>query len=229
MCAPANKFVTTHATHTHRQRHTHTGICINILVLFRPDPTSRSDGRWQTGGRVWRDLALGSVRFSSVGFSLVRPGSVRFGSQGKRVWSYLKFLVVTFLSTISFRLNSLPACLPVFHFFSFLFCFSFFFQRFFYFLVFCFEMHVINSFQCAASPSRVGVKKYQNITSNKCWIRQAKGPPRPDPTSLDTAWTRLVPPAVVAPCYTSPASHRLVTPFPKSFIQLVTTSQRQLC
>lgn len=127
MCAPANKFVTTHATHTHthRQRHTHTGICINILVLFRPDPTSRSDGRWQTGGRVWRDLALGSVRFSSVGFSLVRPGSVRFGSQGKRVWSYLKFLVVTFLSTISFRLNSLPACLPVFFFQFSVFCFVF--------------------------------------------------------------------------------------------------------
>lgn len=163
-------------THTHWHRHIHTGMCINILVLFRGDPTSHSDGRWQTGGRVWRGLAL---RCGTVQFGRVLSGSVRFGSQGKRVWSYLKFLVVTFLSTISFRLNSLPDCV-------FFFIFLFFLWVFLFFFLFCFEMHVINSFQSAASPSRVGVKKYQNITSNKCWIRQAKGPPRPDPTSLDT-------------------------------------------
>lgn len=219
-CARQRTNLSRHMPHTHWHTHIQTGMCINILVLFRGDPTSHSDGRWQTGGRVWRGLAL---RCGTVQFGRVLSGSVRFGSQGKRVWSYLKFLVVTFLSTISFRLNSLPACV---FFFSF-FCFSFFFEYFF-FLVFCFEMHVINSFQCAASPSRVGVKKYQNITSNKCWIRQAKGPPRPDPTrphsTLDTGWTRLVPPAVPHACNTFRYCR-----VPKSFIQLVTTSQRQLC
>lgn len=181
MCAPANKFVTTHATHTHTGTHTYTQVCALIFWFYfgAIQLATVMDGDRQAGGSdaAWRCAA---VRFSSVGFSLF--GSVRFGSQGKRVWSYLKFLVVTFLSTISFRLNSLPACV----FFSFHFFVFRFFLSISFFFVFCFEMHVINSFQCAASPSRVGVKKYQNITSNKCWIRQAKGPPRPDPTSLDT-------------------------------------------
>lgn len=93
--------------------------------------------------------------------------------------------------------------------FSFCFVFSFFFQYFFYFLVFCFEMHVINSFWCAASPSRVGVKKYQNITSNKCWIRQAKGPARPDPTRPHStlpgpASSRLPLPCLPPACNTFP-------------------------
>lgn len=167
------------------------GGSLGLRAKTEADPTSHCDVRWQTGGRaaVW----------TRYGF---RFGSVRFGLVWPSVWSYLKFLVVTFLSTISFRLNSLPFFCG--------FLFSVFFHPFFF--VFCFEMHVINSFHCgtfgAVPPSRVGVKKYQNITSNKCWIRH----------------NELLGPNHSSICLASypRAQQHLVELWPKFFTQLVT-------
>lgn len=78
MCAPANKFVTTHTTRTHTDTHTYRQVCALIFWFYfgAIQLATVMDGDRQAGGSdaAWRCAA---VRFSSVGFSLVRFALVR--------------------------------------------------------------------------------------------------------------------------------------------------------